>query len=119
MSPHHPVLAPAIYRFNPKTGSVRIVDSHLKQPNGIAFSPDFKTLYVADSGAETVPDHPPAVGHVIYNPYNVTDPHVVWAYDVIHGGTALGNARPFHLTHKVRVVLASPAPLSLRTITEV
>ncbi|KAG8426767.1 hypothetical protein J3459_007815 [Metarhizium acridum] len=100
VSAYHPVLAPAVYRFNPKTGSVRIVDQRLKQPNGIAFSPDFKTLYVADSGAETVPDHPPAVGQVIYNPYNVTDPHVVWAFDVIHNGTALGNARPWHLTHK-------------------
>lgn len=101
MSAYHPVLAPAVYRFNPKTGSVRIVDQRLKQPNGIAFSPDFKTLYVADSGAETVPDHAPAVGQVIYNPYNVTDPHVVWAFDVIRNGTALGNARPFHLTQKV------------------
>ncbi|KAJ5667476.1 Lactonohydrolase [Penicillium longicatenatum] len=100
VSAHRPVLAPAIYRFNPRTGSVRIVDQRLKEPNGIAFSPDFQTLYVADSGAETVPNHAPAVGQVIYNPYNVTDPHVVWAFDVIRDGTALGNARPFHLTQK-------------------
>ncbi|KAJ5106938.1 lactonohydrolase [Penicillium angulare] len=100
VSAHRPVLAPAVYRFNPNTGSVRIVDQRLKEPNGIAFSPDFKTLYVADSGAETVPEHAPAVGQVFYNPYNVTDPHVVWAFDVIRDGTALGNARPLHLTHK-------------------
>jgi hypothetical protein len=80
----------------------------------IAFSPDFQTLYVADSGAETVPNHAPAVRQVIYNPYNVTDPHVVWAFDVIRDGTALGNARPFHLTQKVTFPLKlGSQPISL------
>lgn len=44
----------ATYRFRPSTGEVVVVDSTLQHPNGIAFSRDGATLYVTDSGLETV-----------------------------------------------------------------
>ncbi|KAL1619267.1 hypothetical protein SLS56_010210 [Neofusicoccum ribis] len=44
----------ATYRFRPSTGEVVIADSSLQHPNGITFSRDGKTLYVTDSGLETV-----------------------------------------------------------------
>ena len=40
-----------VYRHDPKTGSTTIVARDFDQPNGLAFSPDEKKLYVADSGA--------------------------------------------------------------------
>lgn len=40
----------AIYRIDPEKGEVRRVDDSLVKPNGLCFSPDFKKLYVADTG---------------------------------------------------------------------
>jgi gluconolactonase len=39
-----------VFRFDPKSKSVRIVVSDFDQPNGLCFSPTEKKLYVADSG---------------------------------------------------------------------
>jgi gluconolactonase len=38
-----------VYRLDPRTGAVTLLTSALGEPNGIAFSPDEKTLYVSDS----------------------------------------------------------------------
>lgn len=40
-----------VYRHDPKTGATRAVVKDFVQPNGLAFSPDEKILYVADSGS--------------------------------------------------------------------
>jgi gluconolactonase len=41
----------AVYRADPKTGQLAKVTDEVVAPNGICFSPDFKRLYVADTGA--------------------------------------------------------------------
>jgi gluconolactonase len=40
-----------VYRHDPKSGKTTAVVRDFVQPNGLAFSPDEKKLYVADSGA--------------------------------------------------------------------
>jgi gluconolactonase len=40
----------AVYRADPKTGQVEKVVDQVDQPNGLCFSPDYKKLYVADTG---------------------------------------------------------------------
>ena len=40
-----------VYRIDPKSGAVDRVIDDMVRPNGIAFSPDEKLLYVADTGA--------------------------------------------------------------------
>jgi len=40
----------AVYRVDGKTGQVRKVTDEINQPNGLCFSPDYKKLYVADTG---------------------------------------------------------------------
>ncbi|OJF91300.1 SMP-30/gluconolactonase/LRE family protein [Pararhizobium antarcticum] len=40
-----------VYRLDPATGVLNAVVSDFLQPNGLAFSPDEKRLYIADSGA--------------------------------------------------------------------
>jgi len=40
-----------VYRLDPETGELSAVVTDFIQPNGLAFSPDEKTLYVADSSA--------------------------------------------------------------------
>ncbi len=39
-----------VYRIDPHSGAVSVVADDFNKPNGIAFSPDEKTLYVADTG---------------------------------------------------------------------
>ena len=40
-----------VFRLDPATGSLASVASDFDRPNGLAFSPDERTLYVGDSGA--------------------------------------------------------------------
>ena len=40
----------AVYRVDGRTGQVRKVTDEISQPNGLCFSPDYKKLYVADTG---------------------------------------------------------------------
>jgi gluconolactonase len=40
-----------VYRIDPKSGEVERVIEDMVRPNGLAFSPDEKLLYVADTGA--------------------------------------------------------------------
>lgn len=56
--PEETLLPTSIYRLNPDTGELRSMTTELGRPNGIAFSPDFRRLYVADTGATDDPDYP-------------------------------------------------------------
>jgi gluconolactonase len=48
---------PAVHRFDPERGDVRIVAGDFDGPNGIAFSPDEKRLYISETGDQTT-EHP-------------------------------------------------------------
>ncbi len=39
-----------LYRFHPASGDCRVVASDLKKPAGLAFSPDYRTIYVSEHG---------------------------------------------------------------------
>jgi len=68
----NPELPHAVYRIDPVTGAVAPVIDDLAGPNGLAFSPDEKILYVVESRSE---------------------PHrLLWAYDVGSNGR-LSNKR--------------------------
>lgn len=43
-------LKEAVYRFDPKTGGLEVVSDECHKPNGLCFSPDYRLLYVADTG---------------------------------------------------------------------
>jgi gluconolactonase len=45
-----PLLRDSVYRYDPRTGGVICVADSFDKPNGICFSPDERTLYVADNG---------------------------------------------------------------------
>ena len=40
----------AVYRIDPKSGKMDLVTDELEKPNGLCFSPDYKKLYIADTG---------------------------------------------------------------------
>ena len=47
-----------VYRVDPHSGEIGVVADDFVRPNGIAFSPDERRLYVADTGATHVKDGP-------------------------------------------------------------
>jgi gluconolactonase len=47
-----------VYRVDPRSGACRIVADDFVRPNGLAFSPDERRLYIADTGISHVPDGP-------------------------------------------------------------
>ena len=75
-----------MYRFDPRSGRLSVVADSFDKPNGLAFSPDERTLYVTDSGANTEPGS-----------YHVGRPHHVIAFDVLDG-RHLGPGRLFAVT---------------------
>lgn len=44
---------PALYRFDPEAGDIRVMAGDFDGPNGLAFSPDERRLYVAETGDQT------------------------------------------------------------------
>lgn len=67
-----------VYRIDPDSGAIACVARDFVQPNGLAFSPDGNTLYVADSARSHDPDAP----------------HHIRALEVIEG-RRLGASRVF------------------------
>jgi gluconolactonase len=41
---------PGVYRVDPKAGAIDLITDEMSGPNGLCFSPDFRRLYVADTG---------------------------------------------------------------------
>ncbi|MBM4003513.1 MAG: SMP-30/gluconolactonase/LRE family protein [Planctomycetes bacterium] len=52
------VIKEAIYRIDAKTLKLEMVTDEIFKPNGLCFSPDYKKLYVADTGASHYPQAP-------------------------------------------------------------
>ncbi len=69
-----------VFRFEPRSGVLRVVSDFLQHPNGLAFSPDETVLYVSDTSAAVSAD---GGGH-----------HHIVAFDVV-GGQDLTNPRVF------------------------
>lgn len=52
------VIKEAVYRIDPQTAAIQMVTDEIFKPNGLCFSPDYKKLYVADTGASHYPQAP-------------------------------------------------------------
>jgi gluconolactonase len=52
------LLKEAVYRIDPATAKVEMVTDALFKPNGLCFSPDYKKLYICDTGASHYPQAP-------------------------------------------------------------
>jgi gluconolactonase len=63
-----------IYRLDPRTGTLVAVVTDRVQPNGLAFSPDERILYVSETGASHVPKCPRAANPAGNAPLELHDP---------------------------------------------
>jgi gluconolactonase len=68
----------AVYRIDGKTGKMDMVNDDLFKPNGLCFSPDYKKLYICDTGAT----------------HNPKAPRIIQVYDVIDS-KSLKNGKQF------------------------
>lgn len=72
-------LKEAVYRVDARTGAIEKMTDEIFKPNGLCFSPDYKKLYVADTGAS----------HYKEAPKNIK----VW--DVTNNGAKLTGGKEF------------------------
>ncbi|RMZ68529.1 smp-30 gluconolaconase lre-like region [Pyrenophora seminiperda CCB06] len=77
-----PTIPKQVYRFSPATGDIAVVATDFVQCNGLEFSPDFKTLYVSDTGAAGFDK-------------NLTRPATIFAFDVMEDMKRLTGRRVF------------------------
>ena len=71
-----------VYRIDPQSGKLTIGTSEMSKPNGLAFSPDEKILYVADSGATHDPDGPHHImAYRVTEQNTLSDPRVFAVID--------------------------------------
>jgi gluconolactonase len=78
-----PALPDRVYRHDPATGRTAPVADGFDKPNGLVLSPDERTLYVGDSGAD---------GGVA-GAFDQARPHWIDAWDVGAGGVLSGRRR--------------------------
>jgi gluconolactonase len=81
-----PLIGDYVYRYDPSRDRLSVVADSFQKPNGLAFSPDERVLYITDSGANQEPES-----------YHVQMPHHIMAFDV-KDGRHLVNARLFAVT---------------------
>ncbi|KAJ7088639.1 D-lactonohydrolase-like protein [Mycena epipterygia] len=79
-----PLMPNQVYRLDPDTGTVRVVATDFDKCNGIAFTGDGKTAYIADTGAS---------GGFLGN--NQTEPATIYAFDVDPQTQVFTNRRVF------------------------
>jgi gluconolactonase len=67
-------LPPRVYRISPSGGVSIAAEGPMRRPNGICFSPDYKRIYIVDTGFTDGPAFPAnivmfdVVGHALSNP---------------------------------------------------
>lgn len=71
-------LPASVYRVDPDSAEATLVADDIEKPNGLCFSPDYRKLYVSDTGASHKPGHP----------------HQILVYDVVDNAR-LSNRRVF------------------------
>ena len=81
-----PLVGDYVYRLDPGTGRLSVVADAFDKPNGLAFSPDERVLYIGDSGANQEAGS-----------YYPARPHHIKAFDVVDG-RRLENERLFCVT---------------------
>ena len=111
-----------VYRLDPKTKEVTVLVKDLCMPNGLAFSPDERHLYIADTGGHG--SHPDESFHNL--PATVTayevkadgtlNPKPVWKTEARCDGMCVDVLGNIYTTARAGVVILSPKGEIIGTI---
>jgi gluconolactonase len=111
-----------VYRLDPATGEITAVIKDLAMPNGIAFSPDERRLYVADTGGLlTAPDFEHHDAPATLSAYEIdadreVGAHPVWRVETLCDGMCGDQRGNIYATGDTGVTVWSPQGALLRTI---
>lgn len=67
-------LKEAVYRIDGKTGQLYLMTDEMYKPNGICFSPDYKTVYICDTGITHYPKAPREIRQFTWDGSKLTNP---------------------------------------------
>lgn len=90
-----PMLPSQVYRFKPSTGQIWCVADGFVQCNGLCFSPDYKRMYITDTGALQAHGAAPNGSNISIN-YRC--PATIYSFDVVENGARLANRQMFAYT---------------------
>lgn len=110
-----------VFRLDPRQGTVTAVLRDLCMPNGIAFSPDERHLYVADTGGGGHPDEsqrerPPAVTAYRVQADGTLDEEPAWQVEAFCDGMAVDTAGNLYTTAGAGITVFSPEGERIGTI---
>jgi gluconolactonase len=77
-------LPPALYRLDPVDGTLAVMADDFEGPNGLAFSPDERLLYVTETGRQ----------------FDLDPIQHIRVFDVCDDGRRLSNGRIFHIVDR-------------------
>ena len=102
-----------VFRLDPATGAVTLVLDSLSMPNGIAFSPDERFLYVSDTGGRSHPDPalrdvPASVTAYRLNGDGTVDEDPAWRAETLSDGMCVDASGNLYTTARAGVKVLAP-----------
>ena len=101
-----------VYRVDPKSGDIKVVVDDFVEPNGIAFSPDEKKLYVIDTGFTDGPNNP---SHIRVFDVDLEGGKLIERQGVCRNAQAQHHRRRAHRHRRQCLVLASVGATPTKT----
>lgn len=110
-----------VFRLNPKTGQLSALLKTLCMPNGIAFSPDEKYLYIADTGGnwhhdDSLRDRPATISSYKLNKDGTLHAKPTWEIKAFCDGMAVDVTGKIYTTAREGIAVLSPAGKLIATI---
>ena len=111
-----------VFRYDPKTKELTVLVKNLCMPNGIAFSPDERHLYIADTGGHgshpdvTLRDLPPTVTAYEVGKDGTLNPKPVWKTETRCDGMCVDRKGHLYTTSREGVTILEPDGKIIGTI---
>ena len=110
-----------VFRLDPATGEVTLLVESLSMPNGVAFSPDERFLYVSDTGGGSHPDPalrdaPASISAYRVNEDGTVDQEPVWRTLTLCDGMCVDKGGNLYTTAREGVKVLKPDGSVIGTI---
>jgi len=103
-----------VFRLDPESGQVTALLRDMCMPNGIAFSPDERHLYIADTGGnwhpdEALRDRPATIAAYLVKADGTLDKEPTWTREAFCDGMAVDAAGNIYTTAREGIAVLTPA----------